>query len=242
MIALDTLLRARLPILSVPLPLITGWNELDAALPDGGFPRGVIELSAPRGLGGATSIALAAIRGAQKRDARAFCAWVDCEETLYAPGVAKAGVDLDRLLVVCPPTKDAGRIAAKVADARACEVVVVDLPASSLRGVGRGQEKALRPEVLVRKLALAAEQGGASIFLLTDAQMSKDLPWPVALRLELGAGMGHITVKVAKDRRGRVGQATVLVPMKTRPDLASVVSVVDGVEGERSALPLREVG
>jgi hypothetical protein len=251
MIALDTLLRARLPALSTPAPLltpggyppaplVTGWSELDAALPDGGFPRGVIELSAPRGLGGATSIALAAVRAAHLKDARAYCAWVDCEETLFAPGVAKAGVDLDRLLVVRPPPKDVGRIAAKVADAKACEVVVVDLPQASLRAAasGRGRGKALRPEVLVRKLALAAEQGGASVFLLTDSLAPKEVSWPVALRLEVAhAPSERFVVKVAKDRRGRVGQTQAVVPMKTRPGLSSAV-----VEAEESGVSLLREG
>jgi recombination protein RecA len=221
--ALDALLTPRLRLLtnsdsSPPGVLSSDWPELDAALPDHGFPKGVVELTAPHGLGGATSIALAAVRAAHKRDARAFCAWVDTEGTLYGPGVAKAGVDLDRLLVVRPPPEDAGRIAAKVADARACEVIVVDVPSSAFSGAKRmARRGTLRPEVLVRKLALAAEQGGATIFLLTDPLATRDVPWPVALRLELGRAPGHIVMKVAKDRGGRVGQGKAILPMKTRP-------------------------
>src|ERR1700676_3039038 len=79
------------------------WPELDAALPDGGLPRGVVELAAPRALGGSASIASAAVRAAHARSPRAWCAWVDPESTLYAPGLVGAGVDLDRLLVVRPP-------------------------------------------------------------------------------------------------------------------------------------------
>jgi recombination protein RecA len=228
MIALDNLLTPRLRLLtnsdsSPPLArggvLSSDWPELDAALPDHGFPKGVVELTAPHRLGGATSIALAAVRAAHKRDARAFCAWVDTEGTLYGPGVAKAGVDLDRLLVVRPPPEDAGRIAAKVADARACEVIVVDMPSSACPSEGKrmARGRTLRPEVLVRKLALAAEQGGATIFLLTDPLAARDVPWPVALRLELGRAPGHIVMKVAKNRGGRVGQGKAIIPMKTRP-------------------------
>jgi len=216
MIALDTLLLPRQSLLPEPLALPSEWPELDAALPDHGFPKGVVELTAPHGLGGGTSIALAVVRAAHKRDVRAWCAWIDTEGTLYAPGVAKAGVDLDRLLVVRAPPEDAGRIAAKVANARGCEVIVVDLPR---RATKRG--RALRPEVLVRKLALAAEESGSTILLLTDALASRDLPWPVALRLELGRAPEHLVVKVAKDRRGRVGQGKVIVPMKTQPILES---------------------
>src|SRR5437867_12631025 len=71
-----------------------GWRELDEALPDGGLPRGVVELASPRAIGGGSAIALSAVRAAQARDARAWCAWIDPEGTLYARGVAMAGVDL----------------------------------------------------------------------------------------------------------------------------------------------------
>src|SRR5262249_45624559 len=104
MMALDTL-RAQIvqPAHWSRPALATGWRELDAVLPDHGFPRGVVELAAPHALGGGTSVALSVVRAAQEKDPRAFCAWVDAEGTLYAPGVAQAGVDLRRLLVVRLP-------------------------------------------------------------------------------------------------------------------------------------------
>jgi recombination protein RecA len=154
-------------------------------------------------------VALAVIRSAQQREERAWCAWVDSEATLYAPAVAKAGVDLNRLLVVRPPPALAGRVALKVAQARACEVIVVDLP-----------PRWGKPEVLVRKLALAAEDSGASIVLLTDSLVPHATPLPVNLRLELARAPGHLVVKVAKDRRGRTGLAKGTVPMRTRPCLS----------------------
>ncbi|MGH7284629.1 MAG: hypothetical protein ACRELY_24145, partial [Polyangiaceae bacterium] len=53
------------------------WSALAAALPDGAFPRGVVELSSPYALGGTTRIAFSAARTAQKKSADAFCAWLD---------------------------------------------------------------------------------------------------------------------------------------------------------------------
>src|SRR6187399_2305544 len=83
------------------LPL--GLCSVDAALPEGGLPRGVVvELSAPQGLARATTIALALCASAQA-DARhrsdddtqgAWCAWLDPTGTLFAPGAVRAGVDL----------------------------------------------------------------------------------------------------------------------------------------------------
>lgn len=205
------------------LPL--DWPELDAALPDGGLPRGVVELAAPRALGGGTSIALAAVRAAHAKNAKAWCAWVDPEATLYAPGLVSAGVDLARLLVVRPPRGELARVAVKVAASRAFDVIVVDV--DPVPGAARpimtpgprspaARKRAWPSEVLVRKLALLAAEGGATVLLLTDASAPRAVPWPVALRLEIARKPEAITLRVAKDRRGRGGLAKT-VPLRTRP-------------------------
>ncbi len=201
------------------LPL--GWPGLDDILPDRGLPRGVVELTAPRALGGATSIALAAVRAGQERSPRGWCVWIDPEGTLHAPGVISAGVDLGRMLVVRAPREELGRVAVKVVGSGAFEVVVVDFDAiprahqalqeacETGRGISkRGKRKAWPPEVLVRRLALAAEPSGATVLLLTDSLRQRTTPWPVALRLELERrSRGELVVRVAKDKRGRVGLA-----------------------------------
>jgi hypothetical protein len=209
-------------------PLRLDWPELDDALPDGGLPRGVVELSSPRALGSA-SIALSAVRAAHKRDARAWCAWIDPEQTLYAPGVAMAGVDLTRMLVVSPPRRDLGRIAVKIAASRAFDVIVIDMdPVSGARARAASSETRARSrqgarrewpgEVLVRKLAIQAEEGGATIVLLTDARVARAVPWPVSLRIELARSPEAIALRVAKEKRGRVGPVKA-VPLRTRPGL-----------------------
>jgi recombination protein RecA len=200
--------------------LALDWPELDAALPDGGLPRGVVELAAPRALGGGTSIALAAVRAAHARNPSAWCAWLDPESTLYAPGVVAAGVDLARLLVVRPPRAELARVAVKVAGSRAFDVIAVDM--DPVPGAGRtaspskARKRAWPKEVLVRKLALLAAEGGATILLLTDATIPRAVPWPVALRLEIARAPESIALRVAKDRRGRSGLAKT-VPLGTRP-------------------------
>jgi RecA/RadA recombinase len=198
------------------------WPELDAALPDGGLPRGVVELAAPHALGGGASIALAAIRAAHAKDGRAWCAWIDPESTLYAPGVVAAGVDLARLLVVRPPRTELARVAVKVAGSRAFDVIAIDMDPvpgavpSSERSNGRPRKRAWPSEVLVRKLALLAGEWGATVLLLTDATLPRAVPWPVALRLEIARAPESIALRVAKDRRGRSGLAKT-VPLRTRP-------------------------
>jgi hypothetical protein len=194
----------------VARPLRIAWPGLGEVLPDGGLPRGVVELTAPRSLGGATSLALASVRAGQGRGRDAWCAWVDPEASLYAPGVLRAGVDLTRLLVVCPDRGSFGRTAVKVVQSGAFEVVVLDVDA--IGGAPAAPTKrAIAPEVLVRKLALAAEPSGTTVLLLTDSTRHRAVPWPVALRLELERpSQAELSVRVAKDKRGRVGVASTI--------------------------------
>ena len=77
--------------------LPTGWVELDAALPDGGLPtRAVVELCGPSGMGRVTGVALSVCAAAQARareqHEESWCAWIDASGSLYAPGLARAGV------------------------------------------------------------------------------------------------------------------------------------------------------
>lgn len=172
-----------------------GWPELDRLLPDRGLPRGVTELSGR----GATTVALRAVAAAHARDARSYAAWVTPEEEggLYAPGAAQAGIDLARLLVVRPPRAALSRTAVRVAASGAFDVVMIDAGA-------------LGDARTVRKLGLAAEERGATVVLLTPrfreargGRGGRAIPWPVALRLELDRRPEALSVRVAKDRRGR---------------------------------------
>ena len=193
------------------------WPELDALLPDGGLPRAVVELAClalqsrmPHAYPGATSIALAALRATHRRDARAWCAWIDPESTLYAPGLVQAGVDLDRLLVVRPPPDKAARVAVKVVSSSAFEVVAIDMTS-----IVQARKRAWPPEVLVRKLALGAEQSGCTVLLLTEAGgAGRAMPWPVAMRMEIERTEDALRVRIPKERRGRVALRKTEVPMR----------------------------
>jgi len=69
-----------------------------------------------------------------------------------------------------------------------------------VRGGGDRSPLAPRAEVLVRKLALAAEPSGATVLLLTDSTRPRAVPWPVSLRLELSRpDLRTLSVRVAKD-------------------------------------------
>jgi hypothetical protein len=222
--------------------LSLGWPELEDALPDRGLPRGVVELAAlPRTYGagassrarahelcpesmrgGATSIAIAAIRAVHAADARAWCAWITPSNpelpSLYAPALAQAGVDLARLLVVRPSATALARTLVKVAASGAFVLVVGDVPhARDLAGVRSrsktNTEGALRDPsaTVVRRLALSAEESGTTSLLLTSALEKRPLAWPVAMRLEVERRPDALSLRVTKDRRGHVGTSARVV-------------------------------
>ncbi|HSQ65822.1 MAG TPA: recombinase A [Polyangiaceae bacterium] len=184
------------------------WAELDGLLPDGGLPHAVVEIVAAPATEqelwtGATAVATAAVRAAQGRDARAWCAWIDAKGTLYAPGLLRAGVDLARLLVVRPPPELLARVAVKVASSGAFDVLVAEIDRAEAA-------RAKRTAALVRKLALAAEQHGTTIVLLSSPHAS---PWPVALRLEVARTMAGLSLRITKERHGRLALAKTSIPI-----------------------------
>jgi hypothetical protein len=188
--------------------LALGLPELDSVLPDGGFPTGaVVELAVSGGSSLATSLALAACRSAQEEATRIggqvpWCAIVDPSATLYGPGIASLGVDLERLLVVRPSPEALGRTAIRLAESNAFSVIVID----SMGVPGAALDVALGawPRI-VRRLAMSAEESGACVILVTDGEARRPLPLPVAIRLELmRPAEDRISVRIGKERRGRI--------------------------------------
>jgi recombination protein RecA len=55
-----------------------------------------------------------------------WCAFVDPSASLYAPGVAECGVQLERLLVVEPPLQAFSRVALRLVESHAFALVVID--------------------------------------------------------------------------------------------------------------------
>jgi hypothetical protein len=207
------------------------WPELERVLPDRGLPRGVIEIASQISKhgamrGGATTIALSAVRAVHAADPRGWCAWIteSSAPPLYAPAAAQAGVDLERLLVVRPSAADLARTVVKVASSGAFELVIVDAPSGldgrlslgagaagpARRGAGVASRARVDGSVVVRKLALAAEEKGTSCLLLTNLFTARAVPWPVALRMEVERRPEAIAVRITKDRRGRASSQHVV--------------------------------
>jgi hypothetical protein len=186
------------------------------AAPSGVRNRRADCLGVSIGAGLGTSVGLWACHAAQQQarrhGGRAWCAFVDPSQTLFAPGIAQAGVDLDRLLVVCPPLQSLERVAIKLTEARAFSVIVVDtLSSTAQQGSLSSWTK------VVRRLALAVRSTQAVVLLLTDRSVRRATPLPVGMRLELGVTglrsvrdssgeptlLRQLSVKVAKHRHGR---------------------------------------
>ena len=148
-----------------------------------------------------------------------WCAWVDSSRTLFAPGVAQAGVCLERLLVVQPEPRDMARIAVRLAASGVFSMLVSDrcgVPGSALPHAVAPRTSAstrrdtrpaanIRWSTAVRRLALAAQESETTILLLSrNAQATRDT-LPTTMRIELGRpALERLSLRIAKDKRGRL--------------------------------------
>jgi recombination protein RecA len=190
-------------------------RALDAVLPQGGLVQGsVIELQVQGAGGAATSFALCACRAAQFQESRAaqtalvssgaWCAFIDPSASLFAPGVARLGVDLERLLVVRPEVDAIERVAIRIAEAKAVALLVIDLR-GALGGLPVSSQRWPRT---VRRLALAVRQLGTCVLVITASESRAALPLPVAMRLEFSRTRAEsFEIRVGKERSGRVSPA-----------------------------------
>jgi len=201
--------------------LSLGVEALNRVLPDQGLPRGaVIELSVHGGSALATSLGLAACRSAQQaavaRGGKVpWCAFLDPSGTLYAPGVAAAGVALERLLVVRPSVEELSRVALRIVESAACAVTVIDTVGVPGQSLNLNLNAWLR---VVRRLAMGVDGTQNSVILLTDAAEQRPLPLPVAQRIELERpNENKLSVRVAKDKHGRVSSPRAIAWVRPGP-------------------------
>ena len=211
-----------------------GVEALNRVLPDHGLPRGaVVELAIHGGSALGTSLGLAACKAAQQAAVERggsvpWCAFLDPSGTLYAPGVAAAGVALERLLVVRPSVEALSRVALRIVESAACAVTVVDLLGVPGQLLSVNLTAWLR---VVRRLAMGVDGTPNSVVLLTDAAEQRPLPLPVAQRIELERpSEGKLTVRVVKDKQGRLSSPRSIAWARSGPAWK--------VEGERSVSPV----
>jgi hypothetical protein len=225
------------PRLGQALP--TGLAPLDHALAEGGLPLGVSVLASPRGVGGASELASRTL--AQLQAARpCLAAWVDPSRSLFAPGLARRGVDLTRLVVVRPSLENRAMAALELVTSGAFAAVVVDQD-DPWGAAGEGPweagssvaERALEPEAraalrralaqeerFVRRLLEASKRSGTAVLLLTDSLRRRSAPLPASVRLACTMPSLHtLEVHLEHDRRG-APPARVRVPLSLGPGVA----------------------
>lgn len=170
-----------------PAALPTGFAELDAVLPGGGWPGGAITELMPDTAGiGELSLLLPAL--AQLTRAGQYLAWIAPPYLPCPAALLQAGIALERLLLIRADTQS-GLWAAE----------------QLLRCPGIGAVLAWPVSLddrRVRRLQLAAEAGGGCGMLYRPARAAQ-LPSPAALRLQLRATASGIGIHIQKSRGGR---------------------------------------
>lgn len=162
----------------------TGYPELDAVLPAGGWPRdALVEVVTRRWGVGELQLLLPAMRAATRE--RRWLVWVAPPLLPYAPALAAAGVDLDRVIVIRSDSRsqDALWSMEKALRTSSCALVLAWLN--------------WLPDTVLRRLQLAAETGRTLGVLFREREVQHS---PAALRLGLQPGPEGLRVQVRKAR------------------------------------------
>jgi hypothetical protein len=175
--------------------LATGFRELDAALPGGGWPAAAITELMPEAAGiGELSLLLPALATLAARGR--YLAWVAPPYVPYAPALARSGIPLERLLLIRTADDDTALWAAEQLLRCAHIGAVLAWPLTL-------------DERRVRRLQLAAETGGGCGMLYRPPRAALTHS-PAALRLRLTATRAGLAVHIQKSRGGAKTHAVVV--------------------------------
>jgi cell division inhibitor SulA/protein ImuA len=164
----------------------TGFAELDVELPGGGWPSGAItEIYAERTGVGEVQLTMPAV--ARLTQTGRWATVVAPLHVPYAPALAANGVRLDRLLLVETQSADDNLWACEQALRAPCCGAV-------LLWQEHFNERALR------RLQLAAESAGSTLFLFRSARVAPASP--AALRLHVSRADNRTIVRILKRRGG----------------------------------------
>ncbi len=170
----------------------TGRSSLDARLPGGGWPTAsLIEvLLDDTGLG-EVQLFLPALVACQGRVESPWLIWIAPPYEPYAPALAQQGIQLNRLLVVRPPSATEALWAAEQAlSSGVCAAVLLWLKGTDDRWL--------------RRLKLAAESGGA-LGVLFRPERHRFESSPATLRLLISKGAAQDHIDLLKVQGGRPG-------------------------------------
>jgi len=164
----------------------TGYDVLDAALPEGGWPRGALVELAVRGWGiGEINLLLPALLTEAR--AQRHIAWLAPPFVPYAPALTAAGLDAGSLLYLPPPVPH-GELLWTVEKLLRAGVWTLFWPDRL-------------PGLAARRLQLAAERGQATGVVLHTTQPGQN--WEAscaALRLHLKPRPGGLSIQILKAR------------------------------------------
>lgn len=171
--------------------VLSGYAELDALLPAGGWPLGAITelLSNTPGIGELSLFIPALSRLAQ---AGRYIAWIAPPYQPYAPALAQRGLPLERVLIIQTRTPQDTLWASE--QALRCSKIgaVLGWPAHIV-------------DKNLRRLQLAAESGGTLGILHRSAEAAHTAS-PAALRLQLHAVHAGLLIEIRKARGGHAGR------------------------------------
>ena len=176
----------------------TGYAELDAGFPGGGWPVGGLAEVLCRAEGiGELQIALPALAALTAAGHR--IAWLAPPHLPYAPALRAAGVRLAQLTVIrAPGRRDALWAAEQALRARSFHALLLWLPRAGYAEL--------------RRLAVAAQAGPGFVLAFRPPEAACEAS-PAVLRLALEAGEGKLAVRILK-RRGLPLAAPLPVPIE----------------------------
>ncbi len=168
----------------------SGFAQLDASLPGGGWPLGAITELMPTAMGmGELSLLLPALSSLAY--AGRHIVWIAPPYLPHAPALAQRGLPLEQVWIV--QTRDLQESLWTAQQTLLCPAV-----GAVLTWPSRISDKN------VRRLQLAAETGGNLGVLYRPAETVREAS-PAALRLRLEATIDGLAVEIHKCRGGRAG-------------------------------------
>ncbi|HEY4973496.1 MAG TPA: translesion DNA synthesis-associated protein ImuA [Steroidobacteraceae bacterium] len=168
----------------------SGFAELDANLPGGGWPVGAVTELMSDAIGIGELSLLVPVLSRLARAGR-YIAWIAPPYLPYAPALAQRGLPLERVLLI--QTRNLQESLWATEQALRCPAVgaVLGWPAYIV-------------DKNVRRLQLAAQAGGCLGILYRPSEAARESS-PAALRLRLHAAPDGLAVEIQKSRGGRAG-------------------------------------
>jgi protein ImuA len=211
--------------------LTSGFALLDAELPGGGWPTGVLtELLLPHAGVGELRLLAPVLAGLQ-RDRRSLM-WLDPPAAPCAWALSALGIDVQQLVVVQSRDGLKGRARDLLPAADILWALEQALKSGHVGAVLAWLPSRLPADAL-RRLQLAAQAHDGPAFLLRDAQV-RTRPSPAPLRLLLGsAGPDLLRVTLLKRRGPPLAQAITLTlaPVLSATALARATAGREALEG-----------